>query len=63
MDAAAEGRRLAMEELRGLGRRVAQQRLLSAVRKEAPAPAAQQEAAPSGPSLLERYQALQASGG
>lgn len=60
-DPRQEGRKAALAELRGLGRRVAQQRLLGSIRREAPAPAAA-PGAPAGPTLLERMQALKAGG-
>lgn len=51
------GRRAAMEELKGLGRHVRANRLISAVRKPAAAPA---ETAPEAPgeSLMDRIRRL-----
>lgn len=62
-DPQQEGRRAALAELRGLGRRVAQDRLLGSVRRAQP-PAPAPTAAPAeGPTLLERIQALKSAGG
>lgn len=57
----AEGRRMALADLREMGRRATANRVLGAIRKPAQAPPAQ-PAAQEGPSLMERIQALKGGG-